>query len=601
MALFDFIKRLFGEPVPRCPHCRASLPLRWNICRNCGFTKKPDSPPSSTAGRDYNAAGGYTEGVEIVSPEPPNYVMAEVVGDSSPESKLITGLDATKFAPISTAEALSQSQSVDWQSTFFDRRGQIPPADLPRIQVIDQTMVGLGLISAEELAEIHHIGAAFEEHRTDQATIALAGARAVTQARAERAALRERKREEAAERKRARAEAIAHRRATDIIFLGRDVSAGLHDRRSMVEQLATHELPVLSTPADLAGAIGISISQLRWLAFHSIATTRTHYFQFSVPKKSGGTRQLASPHKKLAASQRWVLEEILRKLEPHPCAHGFVMNRSTVTNAAVHEAADIVINCDLSEFFPTITFWRVEGLFRSLGYSPAVATILALLSTECPRETVRLKGTEYHVATGPRSLPQGACTSPGISNLVARHLDLRLSGMAQQLGWCYTRYADDITFSKKLGAADAALLPTSDADADVAADRRKASGSAQRRLSSDTKAGLNAAVGYVLSRIRHIADDEGFAINESKTRVLRGHTRQTVTGIVVNDRLGVDRKTFRRLRAILHNAKSKGLESQNRDQVDDFPAYLNGMISYVEMVNRKQGAELRSAFNSLTN
>src|SRR5690606_3022555 len=95
-------------------------------------------------------------------------------------------------------------------------------------------------------------------------------------------------------------------------------------------------------------------------------------------------------------------------------------------------------------------------VFQQLGYSPAVATILALLCTECPRQTVEYAGTRYHVAVSPRSLPQGACTSPALSNLTARRLDARLQGIAAKLGWRYTRYADDLTFSANGDAADLA-------------------------------------------------------------------------------------------------------------------------------------------------
>src|SRR5204862_6251066 len=106
-----------------------------------------------------------------------------------------------------------------------------------------------------------------------------------------------------------------------------------------------------------------------------------------------------------------------------------------------------VVNADLTEFFPTITYPRVRGIFKQIGYSPAVATILALLCTESPRRTVVYAGKTFHVATGPRALPQGACTSPALSNLAARRLDSRLAGIAAKLGWQYTRYADDLSFS----------------------------------------------------------------------------------------------------------------------------------------------------------
>lgn len=102
---------------------------------------------------------------------------------------------------------------------------------------------------------------------------------------------------------------------------------------------------------------------------------------------------------------------------------GFAKGRSILTNAKPHVGSAVVVNCDLTDFFPSITVHRVIGLFRQIGYSPAVATVLALLVTECPRRKVLYNGKPWHVATGPRGLPQGACTSPAISNLIARRMD----------------------------------------------------------------------------------------------------------------------------------------------------------------------------------
>ena len=234
-----------------------------------------------------------------------------------------------------------------------------------------------------------------------------------------------------------------------------------------------------------------------------------------------------------------------------------------MTNAAAHVGRLLVVNADLSDFFPSITFPRVRGVFRQLGYSPAVATVLALLCTESPRRTVTYAGRPFHVATGPRDLPQGACTSPALSNLAARRFDSRLAGIAAKLGWTYTRYADDLTFSATGDQAEG-------------------------------------KVGYLLARVRHIAADEGFAVNEKKTRVLRPGAAQTVTGIVVNERLGVPRDTVRRLRAILHRAKAEGLAAQNRENHPHFEAWVRGMVAYVHMVNPAQAAPLRAALEALS-
>jgi hypothetical protein len=136
-------------------------------------------------------------------------------------------------------------------------------------------------------------------------------------------------------------------------------------------------------------------------------------------------------------------------------------------------------------------------------------------------------------------------------------LDKRLIGIATKLSWKYTRYADDLSFS--------------------------ASSDASKRI------------GYMLARIRHIAQDEGFAINEKKTRVLRRSTRQSVTGVVVNDpnRPHLPRDLIRRFRAILHRARTEGLAAQNRQRLPHFPAHVRGMISYIQMIDPDRGRQLR--------
>jgi retron-type reverse transcriptase len=315
-------------------------------------------------------------------------------------------------------------------------------------------------------------------------------------------------------------------------------------------------LPILSTPMELAQALGLTIPRLRWLAFHTESATVSHYIRFTIPKRSGGTRTLFRPHRTLATAQRWIFENITSKLPVEPPVHGFVTGRSILSNAREHAGQAIVVNLDLSDFFPSIGFPRVRSVFQRAGYSPAVATILALLCTECPRRDIEYDGVKYHVATGPRGLPQGACTSPGLSNQVARRLDRRLSGLAQKLGIKYTRYADDLTFS----------------------------GSSE----------IEGRVGYLMARVRHIAQDEGFVVNEAKSRVLRQSTAQVVTGLVVNDRPGVARGEVRRLRAILHRAKTEGLARQNRQEHPDFIAWLRGKIAFVSMARPEVGAALRA-------
>jgi retron-type reverse transcriptase len=474
-------------------------------------------------------------------------------------------LELASFAPMSDEQIKAAAQGVNLFTNFsFGLRSQIPPVTDPRTLLIDKALVAHGLLTPEELLEIHKIGEAMDEAKPNLNLAIHRAEQAIARTLEEKKRLKEQKKAEAAERKRLHDAAVAQRKATDIFFLGRGVSKGLADRKSDTDKLTVAKLPLFSSPAEIATALNLTIPRLRWLAFHSEAATRTHYVRFTIPKRSGGHRNLFAPHKELASAQEWILRNILDNVATHPAAHGFVKTRSTVTNAAPHVDQDVVVNADLIDFFPTITFPRVLGIFKQLGYSPAAATILALLCTESPRRVADYAGKTFHVATGPRTLPQGACTSPALSNLAARRLDARLNGIAGKLGYQYTRYADDLTFSCRCAERDAGESPA-------------------------TK------IGYLLARLRHIAQDEGFAVNEKKTRVLKRAARQEVTGVVVNKRPGVPRDLYKRLRAILHRAGHEGLAAQNRQNLPHFEAWLKGMIAYVTMVNARQGQALADA------
>lgn len=519
MGLFSILKALFGKPVPGPAPVRTSSPTT-----SSPRTVAPSRPAPT-------------------KPQPP-----------APRK---LNLDAGQFAPLSDADVKKKAKGLGslWGNPWFGRRDLIPPVSDERTLLVDRALVAHGLLTPEQLAEIHEVGQQMDQIRPDLALAKEMAKAAVAQDKEEREAIKKQKKAEAAERNRRHAEQVIHRKQTDIVFLGRGVSGGLADRRANVEKLQRYQLPVLASPADIAGALGLTIPRLRWLAFHSEASAVTHYVRFQVPKKSGGTRELSAPHHDIAACQQWILTNILEKIPVRESAHGFVPGRSTMTNAVPHVGRHVVLNADLKDFFPSITFPRVKGIFQALGYSPAVATILALLCTDCPRRKVVYAGKPLHVATGPRGLPQGACTSPALSNLVARRLDARLTGLAKKLGWTYTRYADDLTFST---TGEAAKLTA-----------------------------------YLLARLRHIAAEEHFVVNEEKTRVQRRNSAQRVTGIVVNQRPNVPRRLARRMRAILHHAKKEGLATQNRSNEPHFKSWIAGMISYIHMVNPEKGKKLR--------
>ena len=476
---------------------------------------------------------------------------------AEPKAQVKDPYEASGILALSATELRKRALKINpYRTPWIGRVDTIPPQTDERTALIDRGLILRGLLTPEQIREIHRIGDLWLKHH-DAVSLATALGREKAEQlirveRERRAAEKEQKKAAAAERREALRGAIAERKATDIIYAGRGVSRKLGDRRSNVSALQAAQLPVLSTPAELAQALGVAVPALRWLCFHHDSPERTHYVYFEIPKRSGGKRLLASPKRHLRRAQRWVLEQILEKLPLTPQAHGFVAGRSTVSNAAPHVGRRVVVNQDLADFFPSITFPRVRGLFESLGYSPAVATLLALICTESARSSVELEGKRFWVSVRERALPQGAATSPLLSNLVARKLDRRLQGASQKLDFAYTRYADDLTFS----------------------------------------AASKANVGLLLARVRHIVADEGFAINAKKGRVQRRGGRQEVTGVVVNDKPGLARHEVRKLRAILHNARKTGLAAQNREQHPHFQAWLRGKIGYLMMIDPAKGKAL---------
>jgi len=364
----------------------------------------------------------------------------------------------------------------------------------------------------------------------------------------------ERKAQRAAEAKAAR-ELHEELRQKTVIHAGPQVSAGLQDTFSNEAELTRRGLPLLSRGEELAQAMGITIAKLRWLTYHRQGAAVVHYHRYSIAKKTGGARAISAPKRALADAQQWILAHILSKLAVEPQAHGFVPGRSIVSNAVEHVGKKVVINLDLRDFFPTFTFPRVKGLFRALGYSEHLATVLGLLTTEPPRVATEHAGKVYHVALGQRVLPQGACTSPAITNAACLRLDRRLAGLARRQGFQFTRYADDLT------------------------------------LSGDEPA----AVGKLLASVRSILLAEGFVLHPRKTRVMRRASRQEVTGVTVNQRPTISRREVRELRAILHNGARHGLESQNREHRANFAAHLRGRVAFISMVDPERGKQLQQA------
>lgn len=247
----------------------------------------------------------------------------------------------------------------------------------------------------------------------------------------------------------------------------------------------------MQEPTNLDGLLEeLEISEIDLKRF--VYRSDRFYTHFTCEKKSGGTRDIVAPSPELKRLQRAIAHKFLKKQELNDACTGYRKGMSIVSNAEPHVGQKFVLNIDLKNFFPTVSFKRVLGLFQSMGHERDAAVLLARVTT--------YKG----------ELPQGAPSSPDIANLVCRNLDNRLSKLCAKQNWHYTRYCDDITISGSTNPA------------------------AQLRT------------------ITSIIESEGFSVNDDKTRLRRSHQRQTVTGLVVNERVSVPRERKRILRAICH-------------------------------------------------
>jgi RNA-directed DNA polymerase len=267
----------------------------------------------------------------------------------------------------------------------------------------------------------------------------------------------------------------------------------------------TNGIPALLTRRDVAEYLGLDLRLLTWWVW--AYAERKRYYEFEIERRTGGPpRIISAPIKPIKDLQRGLLPMLEAAYVPRPHVHGFTRSRSAVTNAAVHRGQRWILRIDLKDFFPTVNFGRVRGVFMAPPFDfPAdVATLLAQIC--CHRN----------------ALPQGAPTSPAVSNLVCRSLDRDLSGYAKASHCHYTRYADDICFSSG------------------------------RRVFPGMLASLINGRPVLNPDLRALVESNGFVINEEKTRLMPRRQRQRVTGIIVNERLNVPREYARHLRAALY-------------------------------------------------
>ena len=337
----------------------------------------------------------------------------------------------------------------------------------------------------------------------------------------------------------------------DIIYLGEQYSHQLNDKESDVNRLKSQNLPVLHNAADIAAAMKISIGELRFLSFSRKNSRISHYRRFKVAKKTGGYRLISAPMPKLKRAQHWILEHVLNKVEIHGNAHGCVLKKSIKTNAIPHVGKAVVINQDFKNFFPSVTYNRIKGVFLMLGYSNQVATIFSLLCSEPKIVDVSLLDENYFAQRGERFLPQGSPCSPAITNVLCRKLDYRLTGLAKKYGFIYTRYVDDITFSGSI----------------------------------ESYANITSLLKYS----RKIVTSENFKLHPEKLRVMKRSAKQEVTGVVVNEKVNISRKTLKRFRALLFQIEKDGIEGKSWNTGGNVLAQIDGFANYIYQIDSIKG------------
>lgn len=309
----------------------------------------------------------------------------------------------------------------------------------------------------------------------------------------------------------------------------------------------------------------IKAKHLNYYAFKP----ENRYKQFSIKKKSGGDRIISAPRYKLKTIQKCINEVLNAVFTPHISATGFVAQKSIVDNAKVHIGKQFVFNTDLKDFFPSTEFRRVKTV---LGLAPFNLTDANELFSNLVKKKTSEDKSKGHLAylianlcCDKGCLPQGAPTSPTLTNLVCQRLDKKLSKYAKNIHATYTRYADDITFSSNKPVFDEAFRHT---------------------------------------LIDIIEVQEKFKINFEKERLQTGGQRQSVTGIIVNRKSNVDRKYLKDVRFWLMCWEKFGTAATQQKFLIQFPEkkgfvryggatpqfynYLKGKILFLGMV---RGAE----------
>lgn len=305
------------------------------------------------------------------------------------------------------------------------------------------------------------------------------------------------------------------------------------------KRLFDNNLPIISSPEHFSLLVGLEHQYICNMAYAS----DRFYRHFSIPKSNGKKRDIDEPLPDLKFVQSWILRNILEKCPVSAYAKAYLKGRTLKHNARFHRAQKVVVTIDIKNFFPSISIKDITKIFEAMGYLHDLSCFLAYL---CCLNNV---------------LPQGAPTSPYLSNLRMLALDDKISKYTSQKSIRYTRYADDLTFSGDFN-------PHS-----------------------------------LINDISKMVYNEGFSINPQKTRVARSNTRQEVTGIIVNSHMQLSKEKRKQIRQQIYYIRKYGLESHLEHIEENRANYLNhllGQINFALFVNPKD-EEMKEYFDIVKN
>ena len=303
--------------------------------------------------------------------------------------------------------------------------------------------------------------------------------------------------------------------------------------------------------AALLAYLDLSPSELKKIWYYRARM----YQHFSIAKGENKVRLISAPDERLKLLQRKLSKKLTELYRPRNPVHGFVAERSIKTNALAHLHRRFVVNIDVKDFFPTITQKRVEGMLSSLGIDARVVEIIA------------------QICCNNAQLPQGAPSSPVISNMICFRLDRELMGFTKETRCIYTRYADDITLSSH--QPPSALFETTPPPTG--------------HFSPD----------LLVPKLRDVFEGNGFSIHPNKAHYADRHSRRIVTGLKVNELLNVDRSYVRNIRAALYSVESLGIEGAEQKFKEKYKgssslrAHLQGKISFLTHIKGQSDPVVR--------